>query len=927
MTRAEFIAHYPFGLDGFQIEALDAIDAGHSVVVAAPTGSGKTVVGEYAVAKALGAGEKAFYTTPLKALSNQKYNDLIAIYGPEKVGLLTGDNSVNGEAAVVVMTTEVLRNMLYSQSPTLERLRYVILDEVHYLQDRERGPVWEEVIIHTPPDVDMVCLSATVSNVEDFADWVSTVRGSTKAVIEERRPVVLNHHYLVGHRHTDELRLVDTFVADRHNPEGNRFDSTQAQSSRLGGRSRYRTPRRDEVIGALEERSMLPAITFIFSRAGCDQAVRQCLTSGLRLTSDHERTAIRALVEARIGALSDSDLAALGFGEWMLGMENGLAAHHAGMVPPFKEAVEACFSAGLVKAVFATETLALGINMPARSVVIENLSKFGGERHELLTPGQYTQLTGRAGRRGIDSLGHAVVLWSPFVSFETVASLASARTYALTSSFRPTYNMAANLVRQYSSTQAHHLLNLSFAQYHADRDVVRLEAQIDRNRKLIETARREATCDRGDIEEYRRLRRMLDTAGGPRRTTDGRGDARRPGPERPSERDRPGPERDRLEVTSALSRLRPGDVVSVGGGKSAGEVVVVTTGHRRGDDVRIGALRADRRWLNLTAQDFAFPPQVLAHVEVPEPYVPRSHTFQKKLLAAVRSNPQEGGVGPGQPGDPELEFEGDEGPGPSDRVGGCPDLARHMQAATRVEKLESEVARLRRRIDSRTDPLSRQLDRVMAVLEQWGYVEGWSVTEAGASLAATYAECDLLLVEALRRGLFDGLGAPEVAALASGFTYEGRRGPPRRASRSGGQSSSRARGRRDTPAPGPAEPWFPSAEFRKRWNELERLAAAINEAESEADLRLTRMPDPGFVTPALRWASGEDLADVMGEIEMTGGDFVRNIRQLLDLLRTMAQTAVVPATAETAGQAAERLLHGVVAASSLAFDPASTTHR
>ena len=250
---------------------------------------------------------------------------------------------------------------------------------------------------------------------------------------------------------------------------------------------------------------MLPALYFIFSRAACNDAVTACLDAGLRLTTPDERAAIRAIVDERTAALADDDLDVLEFDRWLSGLEAGIAAHHAGMVPPFKETVEVCFAEGLVKAVFATETLALGINMPARSVVIERLTKFTGERREFLTPGEYTQLTGRAGRRGIDDLGHTIVLWSPFVPFDQVAALASSRTYALRSAFRPTYNMAANLVRRYEPGRAHHLLNLSFAQYQADRAVVRLEARLERQQGRLATLEQRAVCERGDVAEYRTL--------------------------------------------------------------------------------------------------------------------------------------------------------------------------------------------------------------------------------------------------------------------------------------------------------------------------------------------------------------------------------------------------------------------------------------
>jgi len=413
MTRDEFIAGLGFALDPFQVESFDALDAGQSVLVAAPTGSGKTLVAEYAIAKALAEGRKAFYTTPLKALSNQKFGDLVRRHGAHNVGLLTGDNSINGDAPVVVMTTEVLRNMIYASSPALRGLKYVVLDEVHYLQDAYRGPVWEEVIVHLAPEVRLVCLSATVSNAEELADWISTVRGHTEAVIEERRPVELRNLYLAGDRESERLHLLPVLVDGRPNAEAARLDASASRGYRRsrerGGRRLY-TPRRVEVADRLDDEDMLPAIYFIFSRNACDDAVGQCLDAGVRLTSVEERDRIRALCEERTANLGDADLDVLGYDRWLAGMEAGVAAHHAGMVPPFKEAVEACFAAGLVKLVFATETLALGINMPARAVVVEKLSKFTGERHAFLTPGEYTQLTGRAGKRGIDDLGFALLL-------------------------------------------------------------------------------------------------------------------------------------------------------------------------------------------------------------------------------------------------------------------------------------------------------------------------------------------------------------------------------------------------------------------------------------------------------------------------------------------------------------------------------------
>ena len=487
------------------------------MLVAAPTGSGKTVVAEYAVERALEQGAKAFYTTPLKALSNQKFGDFVARYGAGRVGLLTGDNSINSEAPVVVMTTEVLRNMLYENSDTLEGLASVVMDEVHYLQDPYRGAVWEEILIHLPLTVSVVCLSATVSNAEEFGEWIGTLRGPTRVVIEEKRPVPLEHHYLVGHE------VFPMHVSQDGTPVPNPLivsmerRAAKARRAAESGRSSYQTrrrrdklftPRREDVVEILDDAGLLPAIYFVFSRAGCDRSVEWAMQSGIRLTDRDEELRIREFAEMRASWMAGEDLETLGFYEFREALAAGIAAHHAGMLPLFKETVEELFKAGLVKVVFATETLSLGINMPARTVVIEDLWKFSGERHELLTPGEYTQLTGRAGRRGIDEIGHAVVLYQKQVELERVAALATTRTYELRSSFRPSYNMAVNLVRNYSPEEARHLLNSSFAQFLADRGVVALERQLERDKAYLTGYREQGRRDLTLETMRRRLTRL-----------------------------------------------------------------------------------------------------------------------------------------------------------------------------------------------------------------------------------------------------------------------------------------------------------------------------------------------------------------------------------------------------------------------------------
>ena len=515
----KFIALQEFPLDGFQEEACVALEAGKSVLVAAPTGAGKTIVGEFAIHLAIARDHKVFYTTPIKALSNQKYAELVSRYGEDRVGLLTGDNNTNSDAQIVVMTTEVLRNMIYANSDALMNLAFVVMDEVHYLADRFRGAVWEEVILHLPNDVKVVSLSATVSNAEEFGAWLDEVRGETQIIVSEVRPVPLNQHVLFGDDLIDLFEgdgtRVNRELVERH-AQKMRAPINRPTRGRRGfpgphdrNASRiYKAPK-SEIIAILEDEDLLPAIFFIFSRAACDQAVRACVQEGVRLTTTDERNEIRRIVEEKCSSIADEDLATLGYFEWLSSLERGVAAHHAGMLPAFKETVEELFLKKLVRVVFATETLALGINMPARTVVLDRLDKFNGEGRVQLTAGEYTQLTGRAGRRGIDTQGHSVIQWAANLDPAAVSGLASKRTYPLNSSFRPTYNMAVNLIDAFGRERARTVLETSFAQFQADRSVVGLARGIREREVSLAGFAKSMECHLGDFEAYASIRREI----------------------------------------------------------------------------------------------------------------------------------------------------------------------------------------------------------------------------------------------------------------------------------------------------------------------------------------------------------------------------------------------------------------------------------
>ena len=515
-----FLELIDFALDPFQEQACNALAQGKGVLVAAPTGAGKTIVGEFAIHLAIEKNQKVFYTTPIKALSNQKFAELVARYGAERVGLLTGDTNTNSEAQIVVMTTEVLRNMIYANSDSLIELGFVVMDEVHYLADRFRGAVWEEVILHLPKDVKLVSLSATVSNAEEFGAWLEEVRGDTEIVVSEHRPVPLDQHVLFG----DEL--MELFAPGSKNQRVN-AELVQKHSSKLriplGKYTKGKKPKgeldrrfsripkvsKPEVVEILEDNDLLPAIFFIFSRVGCDAAVRACHQYGVRLTTREEQAEIRYLVEEKTASIADEDLATLGYFEWLSGLERGVAAHHAGMLPAFKEVVEELFLRKLVRVVFATETLALGINMPARTVVLERLDKFNGESRVQITPGEYTQLTGRAGRRGIDTLGHSVIQWSGNLDPASVAGLASKRSYPLISPFKPTANMAVNLIDAFGRKRAREVLETSFAQFQADRSVVGLAKGIREKQISLDGYAKSMECHLGDFFHYSGIRREL----------------------------------------------------------------------------------------------------------------------------------------------------------------------------------------------------------------------------------------------------------------------------------------------------------------------------------------------------------------------------------------------------------------------------------
>ncbi|ASN39443.1 RNA helicase [Arthrobacter sp. 7749] len=909
----EFRASIGFDLDPFQEEACRAVASGSGVLVAAPTGAGKTVVGEFAIFQALRSGKKAFYTTPIKALSNQKFSDLVATYGPERVGLLTGDMTINGDAEIVVMTTEVLRNMLYADSDTLDSLGYVVMDEVHYLADKFRGAVWEEVIIHLREDVQVISLSATVSNAEEFGGWLDAVRGDTRIIVSEHRPIPLFQHVMAGGRLLDLFAEEVSFdqVAEAPereiavNPEltklahrataGSRSRGPRARGRRGGGGSWAEKSEpistrvsRPDMIMALDRAGLLPSLVFIFSRNGCDGAVAQCVRSGLALTTTAEATEIEQTIDHVASRLPEDDLEVLGFWPWREGLMRGFAAHHAGLLPIFKEVVEDLFIRGLVKAVFATETLALGVNMPARSVVMEKLEKFNGESHVAITAGEYTQLTGRAGRRGIDVEGHAVVLWQQDTDPAAVAGLASKRTYPLNSSFRPTYNMSLNLTAQFGRERARGILETSFAQFQADRSVVGMARQVRSREESLAGYAKSMTCHLGDFTEYVALRSELSDV--------------------EKEASRTITRLRRAAAAESLDSLQIGDVVEIQGARRLGRCVIIEL-DTSWNEPRHTVLTEDKHIRRISAQDLEGPLDVISQIRVPKGFTGKTPKDRKDLAASLRSALAESR--PPRHDAPAFELTGSNEQ--ESRITelrsalrahpchGCPEREDHARWGERYARLLRDTNKLRSQISGRTNTISKTFDRVARVLEDFDYLVPTSdnktleqITDAGQRLRRIYGERDLLTSLVMETGVMNEMTAEELAGFVSALVFQARR---------------------DDHGP---DPRMPTAKIQVAWETSVKLWSRLSDAEATASLPETIAPDSGLIWPIYKWARGSDLRECLRGTDLAAGDFVRWAKQVIDVLDQLAKIPDLNSgMARSCNRAVDRIRRGVVAYSNV----------
>jgi superfamily II RNA helicase len=856
-----FRARFPFALDDFQVEAIRAIDADQSVIVSAPTGSGKTLVAEYAIQAALETGKRIAYTTPLKALSNQKYNDFVRAYGAETVGILTGDVKVNPHAQVLVMTTEILRNALFGSG--LDGLGYIVLDECHYMGDEGRGTVWEEIIVGAPKDVLLVGLSATVSNVKEIADWISLVHRPIVPIFHPQRPVPL--HYSVA-----------DLAGDVHDIADVRRGTARVVGDESRGpddRGRWYTRRVVDpvvLIEALEERGWLPAIYFIFSRAGCERAMQDVLAEGRPLITREQRREVDAVIgeaTAENPSIGESALSQAVF----QGLRIGVATHHAGILPGLKRLIETLFERGLCRVVFATETMSLGIHMPARAVALQGLTKRTDRGFRALSNNELTQMAGRAGRRGIDPEGQCVIALDARDGLEDLLRVVDGAPEPIESQFKLGYGSAALLLGTGAPPELlRKRIESSFGQYQNLRRIREMEAEVQGLEDALARARAyEAPCgDFARIGRYRRARQEVQA----RRQAAGRGGRRG----------------ERSPVEAEPGRLA---LVRRKGAPSLAMILGVHSirGHRTLLDALLPHGAVVRLKSGVIKRIFwATPPlHVPRDLRRGEPRSLRHLTEQLARLNVAEL----------------IAHEREQGP---EAVLGaiechrCPwgATARCEHASRDLERLEERAAQRRAALDAFKNAYWQEFLRVVEVLEQYGAVKDGRLEAKGRLIAALRHDNELLLAETVSRGFFDDLTVAEVAALCSALLEESRSGEPQLA-----RAFLKKR-----------------PKLKRRLDHLIQVADGVWQAQRARHLGMPVAVHPGFMPSVFRWASGEDdwssiVAESFGGHE---GDLVRALRRLIDLLRQLAEgPEVPPETARLLAQAARIIDRGIVLESAL----------
>ena len=860
-------ALYPFPLDNFQLQAIAAIDAGKSAVVCVPTGSGKTLVGEYAIHRALARGKRVFYTTPLKALSNQKLRDFRERFGEEMVGLLTGDTSVNRAASVVVMTTEVFRNMLYGTDigqvgVSLEDVEAIVLDECHYMNDPSRGTVWEESIIYCPPPIQILALSATVANAGQLSDWLNRVHGPTDLVRSDFRPVPLQFYF------SDRKGLFPLLSKDN-----TKIDSRLRAAKRGKEKNRRvkeaETPSVAQVLAQLQAKEMLPAIYFIFSRRGCDKAVRD--VGNISLVTPEESLVIRQRLEAFLAEHPEG-----GRNGQLEPLTRGVAAHHAGVLPAWKALVEELFGVGLVKVVFATETLAAGINMPARTTVIASVSKRTDRGHRMLRASEFLQMAGRAGRRGMDSLGHVVCVQTRFEGAEEAAFLATRDADPLVSQFTPTYGMALNLLQTHSLAEAKTLLERSFAQYLASLKQVPEQQRIAE--LTAELARLDVELAPIPVAEFDRFAKLKARIKEERRVAKYL-------------------QQQAWEVSSpfweaAIAAAASGQIFYVRGKKQELTTSAIAVAlYRIFPDNVLVALGADNRWYGLSASDAIG--------------LDTTETLAASLLEDLEL-PTDFQAKPGQRSD------GDSHSGPiaaaiDERAAG---LALPPEVTAQLEKiasLEAQLAQLPlQKLGNPTKLLKRHQKRqtlrqelgerqnlarehqsqhwqeflnIVNVLREFGALDDAAPTPIGQAAAALRADNELWLGLAFGSGEFDAIAPHQLAAVCCALISE----PPR---------------------PDAWTNYDPSPETLEALKGIKPMRRELFQVQRQYKVAMPVWLEADFVGIVEQWVLGTEWSTLCDNTSQDEGDIVRMLRRTMDVLSQIPHVPHIDPALQTAAQQA-----------------------
>ncbi|MGB7086537.1 MAG: DEAD/DEAH box helicase [Phormidesmis sp.] len=866
---------FPFQLDDFQLEAIAALNRGESVIVCAPTGSGKTLVGEYAIHRALATGQRVFYTTPLKALSNQKLRDFKHTFGDHNVGLLTGDSSVNRDAPVVVMTTEIFRNMLYGTTigevgTSLQDVQAVVLDECHYMNDRQRGTVWEESVIYCPPEIQLVGLSATVANGDQLTDWIAEVHGPTRLIYSDFRPVPLNFHFAVEKGifpllNSQNSALHPRLKTYRKPPRRQRGQKKQPAGATLPG-----------VVSKLQQKDMLPAIYFIFSRKGCDQSVQSVAHMNLVTAAESEQ--LKRRIDDFLARNPDAVRA-----NQLEPLYRGVAAHHAGILPAWKSLVEQLFQAGLIKVVFATETLAAGINMPARTTVIASLSKRTDTGHRLLHASEFLQMSGRAGRRGMDELGHVVTVESPFEGAREAAQLALSPPDPLVSQFTPSYGMVLNLLQIHTAEEAQELIERSFGQYLATLHLLPQRQAIEGLAREIAVLRDQlAHVDDAAIAEYEKLRgwqkeekRLLKILQQQAQERLGGGDP------------------------VAVSFAMAGTLLSLKGRNiKVSEplpAVLVNKLPGPGQFPFLVCLGQDNRWYVTTVKDVAVLYSDLARLSEVDGLTPPDNLLPTPGKAR-KGNEATAAVVAKMPVIPTIEAQAPEVKEQRQKVvavnakiaanpvGQLENPKAVVKQRQRLKRLEEESSDRTRKYEDQTHRYWQEFVGLMRVLEKFGCLEDSAPTKLGQLCAAIRGDNELWLGLALASGEFDALEPQQFAAACAGILIENSR----------------------------PDTWIryqPTKPVIEALEGLRGLRRRIFQAQRRQDVQIPVALDWDLIAIVEQWALETEWSDLTDNTSLDEGDIVRILRRTLDFLSQIPHVPYLPSEVVATARQATFLLN------------------